>query len=242
MDDTRLNVSVSISCALNAIFGTQKTRVNSSITSANRTDTATATMPAANVDQYALTEEQKQHWLEHGFIKLEGCFSREAAEKFTSSLWTRLGASPEDKSTWLLDKLNMPGHTAVPAKDFAPKAYYAIAELVGGEDRIADWCKLWKDGWIVNFGRPEYSPDDPLDLRKLDGWHSDGDWFRHYLDSPEQAMLIIPLFSDIESKGGATAICTDGIGLVAKELVCIVASLYVCIYLCTPAVSASHYV
>jgi hypothetical protein len=49
-------------------------------------------MPSATEDQYSLTEEQKQHWLEHGFIKLSGCFSHEAAEDFTSSIWTRLNA------------------------------------------------------------------------------------------------------------------------------------------------------
>jgi hypothetical protein len=176
-------------------------------------------MPATNQDQYSLTEEQKQHWLEHGFIKLTDCFSREAAEQFTSSVWTRVGASPDDKSTWPTEKLNMPGHTKVPVKDFAPKAYYAIADLVGGEDKIADWCKDWKDGWIVNFGKPEFKPTDALDVRTLDNWHNDGDWFVHFLDSPEQALLVIPLFSDIEPKGGGTVICTDGIGLVAKHLV-----------------------
>jgi hypothetical protein len=176
-------------------------------------------MPATDQDQYSLTEEQKQHWLEHGFIKLTNCFSREAAEQFTSSVWTRLGASPDDKSTWPPEKINMPGHTKVSVKDFAPKAYYAIADIVGGEDKIADWCKDWKDGWIVNLGNPEFKPTEPLDLRTLDNWHNDGDWFVHFLDSPEQAMLVIPLFSDIESKGGGTAICTDGIGLVAKHLV-----------------------
>lgn len=176
-------------------------------------------MPSTIEDQYSLTEEQKQHWLEHGFIRLTGCFSREAAKDFTSSIWTRLGASPDDKSTWPTEKINMPGHTTVPVKDFAPKAWYAICELVGGEDRMADWCKTWKDGWIVNFGKPEFKSTDPLDVRTLDNWHNDGDWFVHFLDSPEQALLVIPLFSDIESKGGGTVICTDGIGLVSKHMV-----------------------
>jgi len=167
---------------------------------------------------YTLTEEQKQHWMDHGFVKIENCFSREFADRWTSSIWTRLGADPNDKSTWPTEKLNMPGHTVLPVKEHAPKAYAAMCELVGGEDRVADWCKAWKDGWIPNLGKPEFKPTDPLDFRTLDGWHCDGDWFSHYLDSPEQALLVIPLFSDIKQKGGGTAICTDGIGLVAKRL------------------------
>ncbi|OQE22726.1 hypothetical protein PENFLA_c012G00677 [Penicillium flavigenum] len=169
-------------------------------------------------DQFTLTEEQKKHWLKHGFIKIPQCFTREAAAAFTSSVWTRLGVSPIDKSTWTKEKVNMPGHTTVNVEEFAPKAWHAICDLVGGADRVADWCKDWKDGWIVNMGKPEYSPQDTLDFRSLGDWHNDGDWFIHFLDSPEQALLVIPLFSDIKPKGGGTVICTDGIGLVAKHL------------------------
>jgi len=167
---------------------------------------------------YGLTEEQKQQWLDHGFVKIENCFSRELADKWTSSIWTRLGASPDDKSTWPTEKLNMPGHTVISVKENAPKAYAVMCELVGGEDRVADWCKHWKDGFIVNLGKPEYKETDPLDVRTLDNWHCDGDWFTHYLDSPEQALLVIPLFTDIKPKGGGTVICTDGIKLVAERL------------------------
>jgi hypothetical protein len=171
-----------------------------------------------------LTDEQKQHWLDHGFIKIPQCFSREAAQNFTASIWSRLGISPTDKSTWASERINMPGHTVVSVKDFAPKAWEAICELVGGEDRIADWCKGWRDSWIINLGKPEYNPDDSLDFRTLDNWHNDGDWFTHFLDSGEQAMLVIPLFSDIKPNGGGTVICTDGIRLVAEHLVCCVLS------------------
>ncbi|KAH0842651.1 hypothetical protein FOPE_07461 [Fonsecaea pedrosoi] len=167
---------------------------------------------------FSLTEDQKQHWMDHGFIKIENCFSPEFAEKWTSSIWTRLGASPEDKSTWPTEKLNMPGHTVVSIKEHAPKAYAAMCELVGGEDRVAEWCKFWKDGFIPNLGKPEYKESDPLDMRSLDNWHCDGDWFTHFLDSPEQALLVIPLLTEIKPKGGGTVICTDGIKLVAERL------------------------
>lgn len=53
----------------------------------------------------------------------------------------------------------------------------------------------------------------------LDGWHNDGDFFVHFLDSPEQALLVIPLWSDIEMKGGGTAVCGEGIKYIAKHLV-----------------------
>ncbi|KAH8809349.1 hypothetical protein F5884DRAFT_901449 [Xylogone sp. PMI_703] len=170
---------------------------------------------------YHLSEEQKQFWLEHGYVKVPNCFSREAADDFTSTIWTRLGASPEDKSTWPVNRLNMPGHVTISAKEFAPKAWDAVCELLGGEDKIDDWCVNWKDGFIVNLGdanNVDYESDYKVDFRALDNWHADGDWFFHFLDSPEQALLIIPLFTDIEPNGGGTVVCTDGIRLVAQRL------------------------
>lgn len=166
-----------------------------------------------------LTEEQKQFWLQHGFLKIPQCFSREAADKFTAPMWDRLGASADEKSTWPNGKINMPSHSSIPAKEFAPKAWAAICELLGGEDRIVDWCKDWRDSFIPNFGHPDFNPEQQLNFRGLTNWHTDGDSFVHFLDSPEQALLVVPLFNDVVSKGGGTVICTDTIGLVARRLV-----------------------
>jgi hypothetical protein len=42
-------------------------------------------------------------------------------------------------------------------------------------------------------------------------WHKDGDFFRHFLDSPEQGLLTIVLWSDIEERGGGTFIAPDSV-------------------------------
>ncbi|KAJ7150827.1 hypothetical protein C8R43DRAFT_887227 [Mycena crocata] len=162
-----------------------------------------------------LSPAQKAHFLTHGFVHLSQCFSREASETFTENLWTRLGMSPHDKSTWHTERTNMPSHNSVLISEFAPKAWNAICELVGGEDRISETTKVWKDSFIVNLGK---EGQDGVGFRELDGWHVDGDFFLHFLDSPEQALLVIPIFSDIAPGGGGTAICTDGIGIVARHL------------------------
>ncbi|KAJ9211217.1 hypothetical protein DTO166G4_7140 [Paecilomyces variotii] len=181
--------------------------------------TSSSSRSESNKDTpYSLSDAQKAHWLEHGFIKIPGCFSREAAAQFSSSVWTRLGINPNDKSTWHSETIHMPGEKYISIKEFAPKAHYAICELVGGEDRLVDWCKSWSDAFILNLGRADYNPADKLNLRQLEQWHVDGDFFTHFLDSPEQALLVVPLFTDIPEKGGGTAICTDGIGAVAKHL------------------------
>ncbi|KAJ6627667.1 hypothetical protein B0H10DRAFT_1993629 [Mycena sp. CBHHK59/15] len=169
----------------------------------------------SNSPSMALTEAQKAHFLEHGFLHLPQCFSRAASEAFSANLWTRLGISPSDKSTWHTERINMPSHTAVRVSDFAPKAWSAICELLGGEDRISDNTLDWKDSFIVNLGKEGQSA---VGFRELENWHVDGDFFVHFLDSPEQGLLVIPIFSDIAPGGGGTAICTDGIGIVARYL------------------------
>lgn len=152
---------------------------------------------AAKNPEYALTEAQKAQFLEHGFVKIEQCFSGAQAADFTANMWPRLGMSPTDKSTWTAERTNMPWHRKVAVPEFAPKAWDAMCQLLGGADRISDQDG-WGDSFIVNLGLPEYNEEDELDLRNdLWGWHNDGDFFVHFLDSPQQALLVIPLWSDI---------------------------------------------
>lgn len=123
-----------------------------------------------------------------------------------------------DKSTWTEERINMPSHQKERVATFAPKAWAAICELVGGEDRITLESSTWNDGLIVNLGSKEFENVFPHP-RELPGWHVDGDFFIHFLDSPEQALLVIPLFTDIQLSAGGTVICADGVPTIAKELV-----------------------
>ncbi|KAI0118894.1 hypothetical protein GGR51DRAFT_554582 [Nemania sp. FL0031] len=162
-----------------------------------------------------LTNAQKEFFLEHGYLKLTNCFTREQAAEVCEGVWTRLGMSPTDKSTWTKERTNMPSHRTFDVSVFAPKVWSAICELCGGEERIAPVSKDWRDSLIVNLGTEARNPTPP---RELPGWHVDGDFFVHYLDSPEQALLVTPLFTDIVPQGGGTVICPPGIGKIARWL------------------------
>ena len=111
----------------------------------------------------------------------------------------------------------MPSHNTFLANEFAPKAWNAICDLLGGEDRIAEWNRTWNDGFIVNLGTPEGEGKD-IRGHDLPGWHVDGDFFVHHLDSPEQGLLVIPLFTDIKPGGGGSFICPGAIPKMAKHL------------------------
>ncbi|KAK4192007.1 ribonucleoside-diphosphate reductase large subunit [Podospora australis] len=164
-----------------------------------------------------LTPEQKEHFLTHGWVKIPGAFTKEQSEAMIKNVWTRLGMDPTDKSTWTRLRTNMPHHSEFDASEFAPRAWAAICELCGGEDRVHPQTKMWKDSWIVNLGTAE-GEGKRVPPENLPEWHVDGDFFIHYLDSPEQGLLVTPLFTDIEPNGGGTMICPEAIPKVAKHL------------------------
>lgn len=76
---------------------------------------------------------------------------------------------------------------------------------------------MWTDGFIVNLGSVE-NEGNLVEPKDLTGWHVDGNFFTHFLDSPEQALLVIPCWSDVEENAGATVICTEGPKLIGKLL------------------------
>ncbi|KAH9925369.1 uncharacterized protein BXZ73DRAFT_91104 [Epithele typhae] len=173
-----------------------------------------------------ISPEDVEFFMMHGYLVVKNAFSRAQAQEFTKDLWVRLGMDPEDPSTWDKERVHMPARRQVAVKDFAPKAWNAMTDLLGGEDRIDPAASAWGDSFIVNLGVPASAPPgaasafgstDPTPAH-LANWHVDGDFFVHFLDSPEQALLVVPLFSDVRPDGGATYIAPDGLAPVARYL------------------------
>ncbi|CAG9947212.1 unnamed protein product [Clonostachys rosea f. rosea IK726] len=164
-----------------------------------------------------LTPEQIESFMKFGYLRLPGAIPIENCDRWTEHVWERLGMDPDDKSTWHTERNHMAKLDVVPAKEIAPLAWEAICELCGGEDRIAKGGEMWTNGFIVNLGSKEIegktTPPKDLEL-----WHVDGDFFVHFLDSPEQALLVIPCWTDVESNGGATWICDQGPRRIGKHL------------------------
>ena len=52
-----------------------------------------------------LTSEQREHFLEHGWVKIPKAVNEEYRKAFTENVWVRLGYDPEDKSTWTKEKV-----------------------------------------------------------------------------------------------------------------------------------------
>src|ERR687895_898571 len=162
-----------------------------------------------------LTGDQERHFLDKGYVVIRDCFSRQAAEEYTQTVWTRLGYAAADPSSWTEPSVHMPTHREIDVKTFAPKAWDAVCDLVGGEERVAPYT--WGDGFIVNLWQGADRPWAPASPRSP-GWQKDGDFFRHFLDSPEQGLLTLVLWSDVERQGGATFVATGSVGPVARFL------------------------
>lgn len=163
-----------------------------------------------------LTDDQIDHFLQHGYIVLHDCFSREVAAEWTDRAFVRLGYDRDDPSTWIEKRIHMPSQQYVDVTEFAPKVWGAACELLGGVERVQQPYR-WGDGFILNLCIGADRPWEPPSA-DVTGWHKDGDFFRHFLDSPEQGLLTLVLWSDIKPRGGGTFVAGDSVAPVARFL------------------------
>ena len=75
----------------------------------------------------------------------------------------------------------------------------------------------WSDAFIVNLGIRADEPWQPAGPA-IPNWHKDGDFFRHFLDSPEQGLLVFVNWTDVVHHGGPTYISTDSVPVITQHL------------------------
>ena len=163
-----------------------------------------------------LTDEQAGQFLERGFVTVRGAFDPAAARRWLDDAWIRFGYDRDDPGSWAEKRIHLSARSHVDARTFAPAAWQAAMELVGGEERVLlPW--QWGDGFIANLGVGDDRPWQPPSPA-VGGWHKDGDFFRHFLDSPEQALLTFVLWTDMLPRGGGTFVAADSVPVVARFL------------------------
>jgi|SRR5579859_1524266 len=176
-----------------------------------------------------LTDEQVQSFLKKGYVIVRDCIDLSIANRWIAHAYQRLGYDPQDPSTWTEGIVWMHHEQEIPIRQIAPKAWGAIVDAVGGEERIE--TKIWRapqnlypvnsfnwsDAFIPNFHNGADQPWRPPSP-KVGGWHKDGGYFRHFLDSPEQGLLTIVMWSELRHQGGGTFIAPDSVGVVARYL------------------------
>jgi len=154
------------------------------------------------------TPVQEQLFLEQGFVKLEGAFSRSTAERACALLWQKSGCDPGNPATWTRPVIRLGDCTEEPFREAAntPALHRAFDQLVG----VGRWAPRESlGGFPIRFPHP----DDPGDT----GWHVDAsfppdpptdsylDW-RINVESRGRALLMLFLFSDVREQDAPTRI------------------------------------
>src|SRR5579872_5338113 len=96
-----------------------------------------------------LTSEQIRSFLTRGHLVIEQCIDPTVAEEWKARAFDRLGYDSHDPCTWVEPRIHMPAMDRKEVKELAPRAWNAICELLGGEDRVRQ-PSLWGDSFILN--------------------------------------------------------------------------------------------
>lgn len=180
-----------------------------------------------------LTRAEAAHFVEHGHVVIKAAFPKEMAESACASAWTELeanyGVERTDPDTWdgvSRGRSQMRGHVRTQGtgarfllKTHAPRAFAAQADVIGGADRLREGGKTlsWGDAVVGNLRVPD-GPAWQAPAARQPGWHKDGHHFRHFINSPEQGLLTVPIYTDILPQSGGTFIACDSIAPVARLL------------------------
>lgn len=180
---------------------------------------AIRTNGVTNMGLKVLTNAQVEQFMELGWVKVEEAFPREKALSAQQVIWEQVekrGVLQNDKSTWTQEMVRInEGFDTPEFRDCnTEKLQDAIEDLVGeGRWRYRGDPVHW-GWWPVNFS---LGGDKPWDVPTA-GWHYDGQHFRHYVDSWEQGLLCLCIFSDVQPQGGGTVVAEGSHKVIAKIL------------------------
>lgn len=166
-----------------------------------------------------LSQNDIEQFIELGWVKVPQAFDRKAALKAQDYLWEQVetrGIKRLDQTTWAEPMLRI--NENYDTEDFracnSERLSDAIEDLVGkgrwiGRGKVNHWG--W---WPVNFSDGANREWDV----PTNGWHWDGIHFKHHVNSPEQGLLCLCIFSDIGPKGGGTLVAEGSHKVVAQYL------------------------
>lgn len=172
-----------------------------------------------------LTESQIEQFIELGYVQLKEAFPRESALAAQEFLWAQLekqGVLKDDPSTWKQPMVHIKEQfddetfqlcnterLANAIEDLIGEGRWKERSVYGQDERKTLWG--W---WPVNFAS---GADRPWDV-PANGWHWDGMMRPHYVDSPEQGLLLLCVFSEIGPRGGSTLVAEGSHKIVANLL------------------------
>ncbi len=174
-----------------------------------------------------LSVDQAREFVENGYVVVKSAFSQTIADQICNYAWDELkeshGISKDDRSTW---RSHPHGYIRTNGQKLhinlaenAKRALSVQADVAGGINRLPQDGKhlALTGGVITNFGVEDHGEWRPPG-RHQGGWHKDGWHFRHFLDSPEQGLLTVPIYTQVLKESGGTFLARDSIAPVARLL------------------------
>ncbi len=147
-----------------------------------------------------LSQAQIEEFIEHGATTLRGGFAPAVADRGRDRIWQELGLSAQEPAARTPPVVHMQR-----CFDDGPFAEVMNPRLTGAFDQLLGRGRYWSPtsfGWwpvaFPGFDTPPWRPP-------LHGWHVDGQHFHHHLDGPEQGLLPLFIFSEIQPGDGGTA-------------------------------------
>jgi hypothetical protein len=149
-------------------------------------------------------------FLRHGMVRLAGAVDLGPGSRlgrFLERTLTAAGLAEAGTLTCPPGLTSLPPTGVAELAGVAPRLWEAVTRLVGGVARIRHPARL-SNALICNYRTTSMKPS----------WHVDGDFFVHHPDSPEQALLIFLLWSDIAPGQGATEVAPGATAAILRHL------------------------
>ncbi|MBT2657171.1 phytanoyl-CoA dioxygenase family protein [Bacillus sp. ISL-18] len=166
-----------------------------------------------------LSQNDIEQFIELGWVKVPQAFERKAALKAQDYLWKQLekrGVERLDRTTWTEPMLRL--NENYDTEEFrlcdSERLSDAIEDLVGTGRWVGRGIPNRWGWWPVNFSEGSHLEWDV----PTNGWHWDGIHFKHHVDSPDQGLLCLCVFSDIGPRGGGTLVAEGSHKVIARYL------------------------
>ncbi len=169
-------------------------------------------------DGCALSSADLEHFIHHGFVRLDGAFPRTTADAARAILWRDTECDPDDPATWTRPVVRLGMYSDKPFIEAANTArlHQAFDQLVG-EGR---WLPCGALGTFpVRFPSPEDTGDTGWHVDVSFGW-DDPDFmnWRANVSSKGRALLMLFLFSDVGPDDAPTRLLPGSHRQIARGL------------------------
>lgn len=164
--------------------------------------------PGAATMYQDVDEDLAETFVRTGCVVVRQAFDRSVAERFLAELWRTEGFDPNTAAPGVhILRTELSHYTTL---YYTERLKAAIDVLVGaGRWEPAGFCHFHPVVIGDGSGAPFSIPT---------GWHVDGNWFHHTLHERRQALVVLPLWTDIDSGGGGTAVCPGSAASAARAL------------------------